>query len=355
MANDTLFLTNLIPADNEHIQYTGRIDFSFREAPLFIYAGSYLKARFTGTELKAVIQNRKNWGRQFIGYIIDHAITGKILLNEDDQKRVYTLADNLADTEHEVILYKCMDSTGYFRFFGFLLDSKGTLLPQEEKPKRRIECFGDSVSAGAVCEAWGWEGKPDPPHNGEYCNAWYSYIAMTARNLGAELHNNSQGGLSLLNGTGYFRMPETLGLEFTYDKLGYVPELGLSQWDFNRFTPHVVVMAIGQNDPHPDNDISRDEGKKLRWKTKYKEILRDLRGHYPKALFILTTTLLYHDPCWDQALEEICLEMQDEKIVKFTYKRNGKGTPGHLRILEHKEMADELTEFIKSFGESLWE
>ena len=47
-------------------------------------------------------------------------------------------------------------------------------------------------------------------------------------------------------------------------------------------------------------------------------------------------------------------DINDEKIVRFKFKRNGIGTPGHLRIPEAEEMAEELTLFIESFGEKIW-
>lgn len=38
--------------------------------------------------------------------------------------------------------------------------------------------------------------------------------------------------------------------------------------------------------------------------------------------------------------------MQDDKITQYLFRRNGAGTPGHLRIPEAEEMAQELTEYI---------
>ena len=49
--------------------------------------------------------------------------------------------------------------------------------------------YGDSVSAGEVSEAVEYTGKPDPEHNGQYSNSWYSYAWMTARRLDAEIHD----------------------------------------------------------------------------------------------------------------------------------------------------------------------
>ena len=50
-------------------------------------------------------------------------------------------------------------------------------------PERRIEVYGDSVSAGEVSEALEYTGKQDPQHNGEYSNSYYSYAWLTACNL----------------------------------------------------------------------------------------------------------------------------------------------------------------------------
>ena len=59
------------------------------------------------------------------------------------------------------------------------------------------------------------------------------------------------------------------------------------------------------------------------------------------------TTLLGHDPSWDQAIDEVCRGMQDEKLRHFLFRRNGSGTPGHLRIPEAQEMAEELSAYIE--------
>ena len=38
----------------------------------------------------------------------------------------------------------------------------------------------------------------------------------------------------------------------------------------------------------------------------------------------------------------------------FCYRRNGSGTPGHIRISEAEEMAKELSDFILNLGEEIW-
>ena len=61
------------------------------------------------------------------------------------------------------------------------LSIDGELLAPPPVPKRKIEVYGDSVSAGEVSEALDFVGKEDPEHNGEYSNSWYSYAWMTAK------------------------------------------------------------------------------------------------------------------------------------------------------------------------------
>ena len=46
-----------IEADNSNLQYMGRIDFTNKKAPLFIYAGSMVKTKFEGTSISIVIKN----------------------------------------------------------------------------------------------------------------------------------------------------------------------------------------------------------------------------------------------------------------------------------------------------------
>lgn len=346
-----------IEADNTNFQYMGRIDFENHKSPTIIYAGSNIKVKFTGTSVKVVIKNYHNHYENAIGYIIDDKIKGKAVIYEHDKVVVIDIAEGLENKIHDLVLYKRSDSAHYFDFYGLILDKGCYIVSNGEKSRRRIECFGDSVSAGEVSEAIDYVGKVDPEeHEGIYSNSWYSYSMITARNLNAEINNNAQGGIAVMNGTGYF-VPSKgyLGVESTYDKLRYSPELGYcNKWDFLKYTPHVVIMALGQNDAYPENYIDEDKNRREIWKSKYAGIIKDLRGKYENALFIVITTILCHSKGWDDALDEMVEKLNDEKIVRFKFKRNGCGTPGHIRIPEAEEMADELTDFINSFGEDIW-
>ncbi|MCH5262788.1 MAG: electron transporter RnfD [Lachnospiraceae bacterium] len=346
----------LIKPDNPLLQYSGRIDWTDKTAPVFVYPCSYIKIIFSGTRVAAVVENHKSYWSSYLGFFIDGE--QKCVKLSDTGRETVLLADGLTDAEHELMLFKRMDSCHTFTFYGFEVDDSAVLREVEPKPERRIEVYGDSVSAGEVSEAVDCVGQPDPEHDGEYSNSYYSYTWMTARNLNAEIHDIAQGGAALLDGTGWFAGPDFVGMESIYDKIQYYPEPEKpSKWDFQLYRPHVVIVAIGQNDANPDNYMAEDyEGEKAQhWRKSYRDFIAKLRVIYPKATIILATTILEHDANWDKAIDEVCRELADERIHHFLYSNNGAGTPGHIRIPEAEKMSEELTAFIESLGEEIWE
>lgn len=347
----------LISPENQCLQYSGRIDFDDPKAPVFVYACTSVKTVFTGTTVRVRLQNHRNCWTNRMGYFIDGE-QGQIVLRDDEAEESYTLAENLAPGEHTLLFFKRMDSCHTVTFLGFELDERAEVSAPAPKPARRIEVFGDSVSCGEVSEALDYVGKPDPEHDGEYSNSWYSYAWMTARKLNAEIHDTSQGGISLLDGTGWFAAPLYKGVESCYDKIEYNPQIGpVKPWDFSRYIPHVVVVAIGQNDNHPEDYMAQDydSEKSKHWRTHYQAFIERLMKLYPKAQIILTTTILGHDPSWDRAIGEVCEQIGSGRVHHFLYQRNGCGTPGHIRIPEAEEMSEELSGYIRSLGEEIWE
>lgn len=346
----------ILPSD-EHLLYSGRIDHSNPNRPCLIYAGTSITFRFIGTRVKLLLHNRHSCYANFIGYVVDGTTMGKAEIIEHGVDTVISLIEGLENTEHEIVIYKRQDAAHYIDLLGIIVEEDTVLLERPERPKRRMEVFGDSVSCGEVSEAIEYVGQSDPEnHNGVYSNSWYSYAFIAARKLGAELHASAQGGLALLDETGWFHGPDYVGLLTTYNKLKYNTQIEpYTDWDFNQYIPHVVLVAIGQNDANPENYMGVDEAKSAYWKDHYEEFLKTMRSLYPNALFVLTTTILNHEKTWDDAIEDVCNRMKDPKIVHFLYTKNGCGTHGHIRIPEAETMAEELTAFIESFGDEIWE
>ena len=246
--------------------------------------------------------------------------------------------------------------------------SAGTWSPGSTRSASSIEVYGDSVSAGEVSEAVEYCGQPDPQHNGEFSNSYYSYAWLTARKLGARLHDIAQGGAALLDDTGWYKggtaaadgsvADRFTGMETIYDKLQYHLYLGPAKtWNFDDYRPQVVIVAFGQNDSNPEDYMAADyDGEKaVNWREHYRRFLLTLRRIHPMAHIICTTTILGHDAAWDRAIDQVCGEMEDSRVHHFLYSRNGCGTSGHIRIPEAEKMAEELSAYIQSLGEELWE
>ena len=344
----------VLPAD-EHLIYSGRIQWNEIEEPILIYPCSYVAFRFAGTKCDICLTNEKEDLDTYLGIIIDGKMEKKFIKSG---RQIISIAKGLEFREHTVMIYKRMDACHQITLHWIRIDIGNGILSMPPLPERKIEVYGDSVSAGEVSEAIEYVKKQDPPHNGEFSNSYYSYSWIVARKLGAQLHNISQGGIALMDNTGWFHEPHGYGMESIYDKVCYNDTFhGITKWDFSLYQPHVVIVAIGQNDAHPVDYMKYDfNGQQANiWRQHYKEFIEALRANYPDALIILTTTILEHDKNWDKSIEQVCEELADEKIVHFLYSENGTGTPGHVRISEAQQMAEELSEYINTFGEKIWE
>jgi hypothetical protein len=209
--------------------------------------------------------------------------------------------------------------------------------------------YGDSVSAGEVTEALYYEGQCDPEdHRNRLDNSHFAYPMALARKLNAELHDIAQGGIALLDGTGYFCSDQLTGMESCYDKIQFSPYAEKKQWDFSRWTPDAVIIAIGQNDANPEPERIKTQEYRRYWKDNYIKLLRTLMEKYPAAKFVLILTILGHDHTWDDALEEIAQEVNSERVTHFMFRRTGCGTNGHPRATEQEEMAGELYSYFKN-------
>ncbi len=346
----------MIHPGDKRLAYTGRVDWSDPERPAFVYPCTSVALRFTGGRVTLHLENQGFYWENYVGCILDSRQSafrlprrGALSLELD--------ADPAQGREHDLLLFKRQDACHILHFLGAELEPGGALLEPPERPSRRIEVYGDSVSAGEVSEAVDYAGRRDPEHNGEYSNSWYSYAWMTARRLNAELHDIAQGGIALMDGTGWFHEPDAIGMESVWDTVRYSPQAGGRRaWDFSRYTPQAVIVAIGQNDSHPEDYMSAapDSPRAALWRERYQAFLMRLRGVYPDARIVCCTTLLEHGAAWDDAIGKAVCALGDDRVTQYRFRRNGAATPGHLRIPEAEEMAIELAAYLESLSIAGW-
>ena len=333
-----------ITADHEKFNYSSRADWKNNKAPTFSYPGTAVKFKFTGTSLRIEL-SEDGWGSEnFIDVYLDDnpkPITIKLQQNEG-KPVVYDIKSGLEDKVHNAVIIKRNDYiTGGFKFNGIIID--GELLSPNPDSNRKIEVYGDSISAGAVVE-YDKTGVEDPQGDTSHLhNAYYSYASILARNYDAEVSLIAQSGASLIDGFGYWH--QATGMEAFYNKLAPLDDAPM--WDFQNYNPDLIVIALGQNDS-ATIDIGADMSVQD-WKDRYKKFVANLRSQHPDAYFIGMFPNMYHDSRWDlylaDAIAQYREEYNDERVFSLIHEQV---TPGHPRISEQQQMADTLQEFIDS-------
>lgn len=336
----------LITADSGYFSYMGRIDFDDPAHPVMVWPATWADIEFTGTSVAVVLKNINFQDDTHFAVIVD-GVMKKITLPTTREEELFTAAEGLPEGRHTLRILKTMASHNYLVLTGIAVDADAQVFAPQHEYSHRIEVYGDSVSAGEVTEALYYEGQCDPEnHRNTLDNSAFSYPYKLAQKLNAELHDIAQGGIALLDGTGYFCSDRLTGMESCYDKIEYSPYAERKQWDFSRYTPDCVIIAIGQNDANPEPERIKTPEYRRYWKDEYIKLLRTLMERYPEAHFVLILTILGHDRTWDDALEEITQEVASPRVTHFMFRRTGSGTNGHPRATEQEEMAGELYTYL---------
>lgn len=169
--------TKTITADNDLIEYTGRIDFSDPLAPKFSYSGVSIRACFKGTSIAIIMDD--NVGENIYNIILD----GELLdtLHVTKGKKTYNIAKGLENTIHEIEIFKRTEEMfGKTQFYGFVLNETASLVEIQNKRTKLIEYIGDSITCG-----YGNEGVLGDTFGATTENHFMTYAAITSRNFNA--------------------------------------------------------------------------------------------------------------------------------------------------------------------------
>lgn len=325
-------LLQFFKADNPYIQYTGRIDFSNPALPRFWSPGVYIKAKFTGSYCEVILNDEVLYGNNhnYIEIIIDNKKPFRIKIA--GKTNTVKAAGGLSNGEHTITICKNTESgNGYLEFVGLRCK---TLLRTDDKPLRKIEFIGNSITCGT-----GSDLSKIPCDSGQWYdqhNAYLSYGPATARNLKAQWHLTSVSGIGLIHSCCNMNitMPEV------FNKVNL--RINSIKWNFKKYEPQVVTICLGQNDGAQDS---------ARFCKAYVNFIKDIRKHYPGADIVCLTS-----PMADASLATIMKnyltgivdfirEKGDNKVSKYFFSK--KYSRGHPDLAEHQQIARELTSYIK--------
>lgn len=328
-----------VPAGDKHISYEGRILLT-KDAAVLMWPGTAVKIDFVGSGLSGLIKDQDT--SNYYNVIVDGNVTGKI--HPDASKRSYTLAAGLPYGRHSVELFKRTEwDKGKTWFYGFSFPGKAVLAGPPEKPVRKMEFFGNSITCGyAIADRAG-----DSPI-GYFENNYDSYAAITARHFNAQCHYTAKSGIGVMVSWFPLIMPEM------YNRLD--PTDAGSRWDFSKYVPDLVVINLFQNDAWITN-MPANEQFKQRFGTQrpgedfiiksYRDFVRTIRQVYPKARIICmlgNMDITREGSPWPGYVQKAVQGLKDARI--YTLVVPYKNTPGHPKTEEQKAMAGTLISFI---------
>lgn len=330
-----------IKADDPHLQYTGRIDFSQPAAPVISWPETSIAGNFRGSALAVRLDDHD--GKNFFNVFIDGDQDHPRILQAERGPKTYLVAEHLAPGKHSFQITKRTEGEeGSTVFRGLELSDGGQLLDPPARPAHRIEFFGDSITSGMGDES------PDtgPDDRRSDKNSHMSYAAITARALNAELHMTSQSGIGVMISWFPFTMPDF------YDQLSAVGNND-SHWDFASWTPDVVVINLLQNDSWL---IGRDhklqpEPDELGRIAAYKAFVARIRQLYPNAYIVCALGSMDATrpgspwPGYVTSAVEQLRAGGDARIDTIFFPFTGYGQ--HPRVKQHQANAAMLTAFIK--------
>lgn len=322
-------------ADNSHIQYTGRVDFSNPKLPKYWSPGVYVQVKFKGNSCKVILHDEVLYGNNhnYIEVAVDNQKPYRIQLK--GKTDTVNISKKLDHGAHILTICKDTESgIGYLQFGGIICDG---LLPLPAKPKHKIEYIGDSITCGAGsdlsvvdCDKGQWYDQN---------NAYMSYGPASARLLNAQWQLTAVSGIGLIHSCCDMKieMPQV------FDKVNMRQDS--IKWNFSKYQPDVVTICLGQNDGVQDSAKFTDS---------YVKFIRNIRSHYPTASIICLTS-----PMGDFTLTKTLKnyltgivnnlnKSGDKNVSKYFFsKRFSHGCGTHPDMAEHQVMAMEVSAYIK--------
>ena len=213
-----------------------------------------------------------------------------------------------------------------------------------------IEFIGNSITCGAAADP-----SEVPCGTGMYHDQHNAYMAYGPR-VARALHVNFI--MSCVSGIGIYRNWNSNGptMPEVYEKTS-LQEQDTNHWDFARYKPNIVSIALGTN------DFSRGDGKKERlpfdsavFVNSYIRFIQLIKTKYPSArIALLSSPMLNGDSrikiqhCLSSVKNGIdALYSSDKPVALFFFNpMQARGCSGHPNVEDHAILANELQPFFK--------
>ena len=226
-AKDMNFFKNDLP----EITYFGRWQNGYTG-----FGATYVKAKFTGRKIGAMLKSPGIWWR----VSIDGGELRKFTANGE-----VTLAENLPQGEHELFIARSTEGQAGIAYFGGLYLEPGEKLIKSKRKQHAIEIIGDSISAGAMND-----GVLTSTNYTEVGDGLGAFGPILANLLDADYSVVAKSGQGVaVNYTEHppFSMPHAADLyDWTFFSNDFDPNN--PEWDAKKFPVDATIIAYGTND-----------------------------------------------------------------------------------------------------------
>ena len=327
-----------ISSSDKRLEYMGRTG-KTDDAVVFSWPGTSVTVNFEGTDLAVKMRDEK--GDNYYYVVVDNADPVKI--NPDTVLSMYQLAAHLKKGNHTVVLYKLTESSwGKTWIYDFELNEHAKVLPPAKRT-RRIEFYGNSITAGYSVDDSVRDSKTP-----EYSNSYFSYAAITARHYKASYSFIAKSGIGLMLSWFQIIMPEMYDRQYEDDPT--------QKWNFKNYTPDIVVINLLQNDAKlmPKHDypqfkyrfgIAAPDEKFI--VNAYKDFIHSIRTKYPKATIICALGCMdavKPGSPWPGYITKAVQATKDKKILTHFFAFNNSNI--HPKRKGQQDMANDLIKFI---------
>jgi lysophospholipase L1-like esterase len=332
-----------IPANDENIVYSGRIDDSTPEAVTFSYSGARVRMAFEGSSVGAYVDDlrKQNW----VVVYVDGQRQDKLSI--DGTGGYYELASDLAPGPHTVELVKVTEGDiGSLRFHGFEIPDEGQALPWPEPETRRIEFIGDSITCGYGIEA----ADKNQGFTADEENFSDTYAFHTVQNLDADYLVVARSGIGMLRNYDGPVDGSVNNMPAIYDRTLF--RSAEPKWDTTRFTPDVVCINLCTN------DFSTSGPNVEKFESNYTEFVHRIQAQYPAAKIVLLLGPMTNDPKIRTILERIAANTNSEAnpVSFFELSAHGKygfGAHYHPSRKQAEVNGNELSAYLSDLMD--WE
>jgi hypothetical protein len=300
--------------------------------------------QFSGIGCAVYIRLADTGSHQYLQYELDGVYQGRVRV---EGRSPFLIRSGVRGV-HTVWIYKATEATSGPIFVEKIAGQGLAALTSPEAPV--IEFIGNSITCGADADA-----SSTPCGVGQYSdyhNAYYAYGPRVARALKVNYF------LSSVSGIGIYRTwnQDAPSMPKVYEHAD-LSDSGRRPWDFSRYKPRIVSIALGTN------DLSKGDGKSARapfdsarYVRDYVKFVRLVKNKYPSARIALLSSPMVGGA--DRELLQHCLTAVGSAIdslnpaarpvaLFFFEPMAPRGCSYHPNVEDHAQLAAQLEPFYR--------